>query len=289
MAGNEILAVGDEAIAELDAKGSQDTKPEVADETKVTTEETVQTEVATELENQDEVVAEIKEEEHKHYWGDIPVDIEIPTEISAALSEHKIDAEKLVAELFAKDGKFELGEDSRKALDKAFGKHIVDGYLNLYKQQNQMFLDGHKRDQEAQQAQLASNTTDFQELVGGDDGWNELADWAAENMTEAEQANFNAVMQLPVEHYQAQRAVVEALQIKRSAALKASGGDETVTLLSDQGSASKPDTGAVPATLSREEFQKLMFSDKYKSNPQYAAAIDNVRRATQAAEQKARR
>lgn len=289
MAGNEILAVGDDAIAAHDAQQAVETKPDVVEE--VATEEQVETKVETALDKQEEVAAEVeaKEEAGKHFWGDIPVEIEVPTEISEALKEHKIDADALVAELFAKDGKFEVSEKTRAALDKAFGKHIVDGYLNLYKQQNQMSVDKSKSDHEAHQAQLQTNTTDFQTLVGGDDGWNELAEWAGSNMQEADLANFNAVMQLPAEHYQAQRAVVEALQIKRQNALKAAGGDEVVTLLSDSGSTGKAATGAVPATLSRQEFQTLMFSDKYKSDPAYAAQIDNVRRATQADEQKARR
>lgn len=296
MSGNTILAVGDEAQAELETQQAQQTQEstETTETTEGTksTETTEVTETAETTEGTETTEAtETAEttEEHKHYWGDLPVEIEVPQEIASALAEHKIDATKLVDELFAKDGKFELSEQSRKALDKAFGKTIVDGYLGLYKQQNEMFMDKHKQSMEDLGKTLEANAADFEELIGGDEGWQELNEWAEANLSEGEIANLNAVMQLPVEHYQAQRTVIEALQVKRLKATAEAAGDTEVTLLTDSGSPSKASTGALPASLTREEFQALFNSERYGKDPKWAAQVDGIRRRSQQAEKPQRR
>lgn len=298
MAGVEILAVGDEAQAEYDAKQNEQqttdttttdtTNTDVVDESQKPQGGDVTGDPDTDNEEANEA-AEEADEGHKFYWGDTPVDIEVPQEITDALAEHKIDAEKLVSELFAKDGKFELTPETRKGLDKAFGKHIVDGYLNLYKQQNEMFLTKHAEQQEQLRQSIEANTQDFDKLVGGDEGWNELNEWASENLSEQEIANLNAVMSLPVEHYSAQRTVLEAIQIKRQQAKQSAEGDTEVNLLSDSGSASRGASEAVPNTLTREQFQEMMWSEKYRTDPKYAQSVDAARRRGQEAEKAARR
>lgn len=293
MAGVEILAVGDEAQAEYEEKQQAEQATTETTDTTQTQQSTETTDTTETTENQEEPETTESTEEtetHEFYWGDIPVDIEVPQEISAAFAEHKIDADKLISELFSKDGKFELSAETRAPLDKAFGKHIVDGYLGLYKQQNQMFIEGHQRQQEAMRAAIEENTKDFDTLVGGDEGWGQLNEWASENLSEKELANLNAVMSLPAEHYHAQRTVLEALQIKRQAAAAEAAGDSEVKLLSDQGSNAKVSAGGgVPNSLTREEFQEIMFSEKYVNDPKYAQAIDAVRRKTHDVEVAARR
>jgi hypothetical protein len=296
MAGVEILAVGDEAQADYEAKHSEvqntdtsgldTTNTDVVDESQKPVGEVTGDKPSDNEEANEEAEST---DEHQFYWGDTPVDIEVPQEISAALAEHKIDADKLIGELFSKDGKFELSAETRKPLDKAFGKHIVDGYLGLYKQQNQMFLEQHKQQQEATRQAIETNIKDFDTLVGGDDGWNELNSWASENLNEQELANLNAVMALPVEHYNAQRTVLEALQIKRQAAASAAEGDTEVNLISDSGAAAKGASDAVPNTLSKEKFQELMWTDRYRDDAKYAQSVDEARRRGQAAEKSARR
>lgn len=296
MAGVEILAVGDEAQADYEAKQSEvqntdtsgldTTNTDVVDESQKPVGEVTGDKPSDNEEANEEAEST---DEHQFYWGDTPVDIEVPQEISAALAEHKIDTDKLIGELFSKDGKFELSAETRKPLDKAFGKHIVDGYLGLYKQQNQMFLEQHKQQQEATRQAIETNIKDFDTLVGGDDGWNELNSWASENLNEQELANLNAVMALPVEHYNAQRTVLEALQIKRQAAASAAEGDTEVNLISDSGAAAKGASDAVPNTLSKEKFQELMWTDRYRDDAKYAQSVDEARRRGQAAEKSARR
>lgn len=301
MSGIEILAVGDQQQAEYDelqktnnngTNQNLSTEPEdgkgdsapVTQENQEANEETIE---------QPEVTEEAKEEEEAEegfYFGDTRVEVEVPAEISEALKGAKIDESQLLKELFAKDGKFEVSEKTKAALDKAFGKQMVDGYLNLFRQQNQMALDSYKKTEADTAAQVKANAEDFQSLVGGDEGWSELDEWASSNLDDAQLAQFNAVMSLPVEHYPAQRAVVEALKIKRDAQIKAAEGDSQVTLPTDgAGESSRSNSGALPASLSRAEFQELMFTDRYKKDPQYAQQVDKIRSQTIERERAARR
>lgn len=292
--GIEILAVGDEAQAELDAKNAEQAstgaEPEAAPAP--VTEEVNDPADAVEKpdgEQPEEEKEQPEETEEGYFFGDTPVEIEVPAEISDALKEAKIDEATLLKELFAKDGKFELSEKTKSALDKKFGKVMVDGYLNLFRAQNTASVEKYKTDSAAFEAQVKANAEDFQTLVGGDEGWKELAEWAGEGLSEPELAQFNAVMQLPAEHYQAQRAVVEALQIKRAAALQQANGDTEIRLPTDGAQGSTSHKQGLPATLTRQEFQQLMFTDKYKSDPAYAQQIDAIRVRTQQLEAKARR
>lgn len=293
MSGIEILAVGDQQQAEYDEKqqannngtnGNLSTEPEESksDKAPEATDEQGASKDSVE-QPEEEKTDEPAEEDNDEgfYFGDTRVDVEVPAEISEALKGAKIDEGQLLKELFAKDGKFEVSEKTKAALDKAFGKQMVDGYLNLFRQQNQMAMDSYKKTEADTAAQVKANAEDFQTLVGGDDGWNELDAWASENLDDAQLAQFNAVMSLPVEHYQAQRAVVEALKIKRDAQVKSVEGDSQVTLPTDgAGESSRSNSGALPSSLSRAEFQELMFTDRYKKDAQYAQQIDKIRSQT---------
>lgn len=215
------------------------------------------------------------------YWGDMPIEVEVPEDISSAFAEKGLDVNAVVSELFSKDGKFELTPETRAKLDEAFGKSLVDGYLNLYKQQNQMAVDGFKAQAEKQKAAQESATAEFTDLVGGDEGWAELDAWAAENLSEQELASLNAVMSLPQGHWTAQKTVLEALKMKRDAKAAAANGDDSIKLLGDEGASPAAPAG-LPATLTKSEFQELMFSDKYAEDPAYAAQVDAIRRKSQA-------
>lgn len=298
--GIEVLAVGqdeqdayDAQQAELASKnnnstnGNLSTEPDKSQDAPVATESqeadksTVDKPEGKDNPDEPNKDKEQEKDDAQFYFGDTPVDIEVPAEISEALKGAKIDEAALVKELFAKDGKFEVSEATKKALDKAFGKPMVDGYLNLFRQQNQIALDGYKKEAADMEASIKANSEDFSTLVGGDDGWNELAEWAGDNLSEAELGQFNAVMQLPPQHYQAQRAVIEALKIKQSAAVAAANGDKSVTLPTDSGDSSANRSAGLPATLTREEFQLAMRTERYQTDRKYAEAIDNIRRASQ--------
>lgn len=298
MAGNTILAVGSEAQAEYEEQlannngtnGNLSTAPEGSEEATTTEEDTITTTTET-TETTEETTEETEEtgEVDGYFFGDTPVEIEVPQEISEALKGAKIDEATLLKELFAKEGKFEVSEKTKAALDKAFGKQLVDGYLNLFRSQNQMAVDKFKSDSESLSKQVQANSEDFQTLVGGDEGWGDLDAWASENLSEAELTQFNAVMNLPVEHYAAQRAVVEALQLKRKAAVGEAEGDSIVRLPTDGASGSGKSKDALPTSLTREEFQALFNSERYRKEPAWANQVDAIRRSTQQREAAARR
>lgn len=285
---NEILAVGDAEQQAFDAKQA-DANKETNTATNVDDGKPAEavTPATTEGQEAEVTTDEAKEaddkkgEEEGYYFGDQKVDIEVPAEISEALKSAKIDEATLVKELFSKEGKFEVSEKTKAALDKAFGKSMVDGYLNLFRQQNQLAVDSYKRESSELEASMKANGEDFQKLVGGDEGWNELADWAGQNLSEEDLSQFNAVMQLPPQHYKAQRAVIEALKIKQGAAVKEAEGDSEVKLPTDGSEAAQGPTGALPATLTRQQFQQTMATERYRKDPKYAMAIDNIRRASQ--------
>lgn len=221
-----------------------------------------------------------EEVEDKFFFDGVEVEVDVPEDISAAFAEKGIDSKAVLKELFADGGKFELTPETKAKLDEAFGKSMVDGYLNLYRQQNSLALKQNQAEAEAATKLQAEITESFNTLVGGDDGWDKLSQWAEENMDEKSLASFNAVMSLPSEHWSAQHAVIEALKIKQQAADTEANGTGMGKLIGDDGSPSPSAPEGVPAVLTRSQFQELMFSEKYKTDPAYAARVDAIRRAS---------
>ena len=284
----EILSVGDQPNNN-GTNGNLSTEPEetpatTVEDSKGTAVETTQATTETQTPEQTaEKVEETQESVPEYFFGDNQVEVEVPEDIAAAFAEKGIDSNQVLSELFAKEGKFELTPETKAKLDEAFGKPLVDGYLNLYRQQNQMAVEKFKSDAAAQEKMHEQITGDFNTLVGGDEGWGDLDKWAAENMSETELASFNAVMQLPPEHWQAQRAVIEAMQIRRGAVVEKAEGTGMGELIGDTGEAGNRNSEGLPQTLTMAEFQNLMGSDKYRKDPAYAARVDDVRRASKQA------
>lgn len=285
----EILSVGDKpnnngtnSNLSSEPEKSPDTAVEDSKGTSVeTTQETTETQDAAETTEQK--TEDTQESVPEYFFGDDQVEVAVPDDIAAAFADKGIDANQVLSELFAKEGKFELTAETKAKLDEAFGKGMVDGYLNLYRQQNEMAVKQFKSDAEAQSKLHEQITSDFSTLVGGDAGWGELDAWAAENMSETDLASFNAVMQLPPEHWQAQRAVIEAIQIKRGAVKTETEGTGMGQLIGDDTTAGGSTKSGLPQTLTMAEFQGIMGSEKYRKDPQYAARIDAVRRASKQA------
>lgn len=285
----EILSVGDNpnnngtnSNLSSEPEKAPDTSVEDSNGTSVeTTQETTETQGAAETTEQK--TEDTQESVPEYFFGDDQVEVAVPEDIAAAFADKGIDANQVLSELFAKEGKFELTAETKAKLDEAFGKGMVDGYLNLYRQQNEMAVKQFKSDAEAQSKLHEQITSDFSTLVGGDAGWGELDAWAAENMSETDLASFNAVMQLPPEHWQAQRAVIEAIQIKRGAVKTETEGTGMGQLIGDDTAAGSGPTAGLPQTLTMAEFQGIMGSEKYRKDHQYAARIDAVRRASKQA------
>lgn len=269
-------------ITELDGKPTGN-QPEVTDEV---TQEVATNDAATEAADttaeqttsEEQAVGGVEQEEESGlFWGEIPVEVAIPDEVAAAFGEKGIDGQAVLGELFAKDGKFELKEETRAKLYDAFGKSLVDGYLNLYKGQNEMAVAKHQAEFEAQQAVMAGNAKEFSEMVS-DERWGELDAWCASALPEQELAAFNAVMSLPAEHWAAQKAVLKTLMAQRQASLAEAQGDGAVKLLGDDPAQQVAVKDGLPSTLTRSEFQELMHSDRYRKEGDYAARVDAIRR-----------
>lgn len=269
-------------ITELDGKPTGN-PPEVTEEAttdttaaEVTTEATAEATTEPAISEEQAAEAVEVEEESGLFWGEIPVEVSIPDEVNAAFEEKGIDGKAILGELFAKDGKFELKEETKAKLYEAFGKPLVDGYLNLYKGQNEAAIAKYQAEQEAQQAVMAGNAKEFSEMVS-DEQWIELDAWCAEALPEQELAAFNAVMSLPAEHWAAQKAVLKTLMAQRQAALAETQGDGAVKLLGDDSAQQVATKDGLPSTLTKAEFQELMHSDRYRKEGDYASRVDAIR------------
>lgn len=281
----EITAVGEEAD-KARAEAANEVE-EVATPTESVEEQATQPSDNPKTDNPEEGLpdggSQDKPEEvaKEYYFNGEAVEVEVPDDIKASFEEKGIDVDSVVSELFSKDGDFSLSEDTRTKLDEAFGKSLVDAYLNLYKGQNKMAMAELAQKAKAEKEQLESNTKSFNELIGGDEGWESMSIWAGDNLSDKELASFNAVMALPPEHFEAQRMVTEALKSRYTAAIK-DGQSDTIKLITDEGENSDPAGDGLPSTLTKQQFQQLMKSEKYNKDPEYAHRIDSIRRASYA-------
>ena len=199
------------------------------------------------------------EEKPTFKYQDMEVDVEFPEELKASFEEKGIDSDKLIEELFS-DGKFELSEATRKELDDAFGPTIVDGYLNLYKQQNDMAVKAHEQGKVDAEASHESFVKEFDEHVGGDDGWKAITDYAAESLDDTQIASMNAVMDLGPEHWGVQKTVIDAIKMQMDL-----NADREGTLVGQLGNGADESRGHVSPEskgyLSADEYSHIMTAE----------------------------
>jgi len=120
------------------------------------------------------------------------VDIDIPADLANFAQEKGFDVSEIATELYSKDG---LSEETRNALNEAFGKWQVDTYLDGLKAKDSMTMQQFK-DNQASAAKAAEEAwNDTLELMGGEDRWDALDAFAAENLSEEDIAEFNEVME----------------------------------------------------------------------------------------------
>lgn len=208
------------------------------------------------------------------YWGEDQVEIEIADEVDAALKERGLDAKAIAKELYAKDGGFNLSEETRHKLNEAFGKFAVDAYLSGLKAQNEMFLLSTQRDAERMEQANAERFTQVANEVGGEEGWGRLEAFALETLSDDELAAFNEVMTSGNQYLQAY--AVRELESRRNKVQ----GDDTVDLIA--GNAAGSDKAG---PLSRQDYlaEISKLSQTYRGDKDgYAkasAALDARRRA----------
>lgn len=223
-------------------------------EANISSDTTVDTDTGT-----DEVV-----EQPTFKYGDLDVQIEVPSDLREQLSKADLNADELVAELYGGDS-FGLSDETKDKLYKVYGKTVVDSYLSQVKLSNDTLVKGNK---EAIEAKEAADNAAWQaalEVVGGEEGWTGLEKYALENLTDEQLEEFNAVMSSGSKY--AQRLALKDL--KASYENKEGTGD----LVLVEGKSSPNNEKSF---LTASEYHELLRSGEYRKSPQ---KYDTMRRA----------
>lgn len=214
--------------------------------------------------------------EAEFYFGDTQVEIKIDDEVDAALKEKGLDAMAIAKELYSKEGKFDLSEDTKGKLYEAFGKFAVDAYLNGLKAQNEAWM---QREATAIKEAEQANTQRFEDVAkecGGEEGWGKLEAWALEHLSDDELAAFNAVMESGNQYLQ--MYAVRELEGRR----KSMQGDDKPNLIEpSQAAAPSEDNSPLSRDQYIREVAKLgsIFGKDRKGAAEAQAKLDARRRA----------
>ncbi|AWD90755.1 hypothetical protein [Pseudomonas phage Alpheus] len=212
-----------------------------------------------------------------YHFGDQQVEVEVPSEISAALADAGVDEKALLTELFAEGGKFELSADTRAKLDEKFGKVMVDGYLNLYRGLNQQTIAEHARTTADAAKAAEAQQAEYAELVGGKEGLESLEAFILANFDEKQIGSYNAIMS--GDSWEAQRMVISMAKQQMAQHDKLTKGDRSVDLLSDGDPASRQSGDDITSKgfITSAEYNKIMDTDKYWNDRDYQRQVDSLR------------
>lgn len=125
-------------------------------------------------------------------YGDHTVNVTIPPDMANFASEKGIDIEAVAKEVYSKDG---LTDATKQTLYDAMGKWQVDAYLDGLKAKDQANLDSALATAEQQTKAQEEAWDETMTIMGGEDRWNDLDAFALSTLSEAEIAEFNAVME----------------------------------------------------------------------------------------------
>lgn len=209
------------------------------------------------------------------YFGDLQVEIDIPQDVTDALSEKGLDAAAIAAELYGKGGEFKLSEETLGKLYEAFGKFSVDAYLSGLKATNDGFMHGLDK----QEADRVAADTERYGIVsaecGGDEGWGRLETFALETLSQDELDAFNAVMASGNQYLQ--QYAVRELEGRR----KAAQGDDEVTLIQPDSVRTEGNNGPLTAAEYMKEISSLgtKFGRDRVAAAAYERKLDERRRA----------
>lgn len=201
------------------------------------------------------------------------VDVTVPDELQEQLEASGVDVNKAVNELFGKDSDFTLSDETRAPLDEKYGKVVVDSYLNAIKAQNQNTLSSHKQSaKEAEEANQAAAEWS-NELVGGEESWDALAEWAGNNLDESQIESFNRAMDSGDKWLQ--ELAIRDLHNN----MKKSEGDDNVELIAGD-IASNAEGSSLTAQQYLSEMTSPSFTDlKGEDRAKAQAGLDKRRRA----------
>ena len=119
------------------------------------------------------------------------VTVEIPVDLANAAAEKGVDVEAVAKELYSENG---LSEETRTALNEAFGKWQVDAYLKGLDALNRDNMTRFKADAENSQKAQEEAWNSTLDIMGGEDRWADLDAYAVQNLSEEDLEEFNAVM-----------------------------------------------------------------------------------------------
>jgi hypothetical protein len=280
MEGTEEVTV--DSVEETTEPVVEETVEEVVEETteeivEETTEET--TEESTEEPTEEEEVKEEVDEEPSLTvtdlkYGDLEVEAVIDEGVNNMLNEKGFDGVELTKALY--DGEFGLPDETMQALYEAYGQFQVDTYLDALKAKADLLqyttAEQTKAIEEANQARWDMAT----ELVGGEQGWDNLQAWldsdaSQEVVTNEELAQFNEIMQDGTEYMQ--KLAIESLNNRYQNTLTPE--QKELTLLEGDGGNLNP---AAPETLTHAQYIELYSSQQYaKADAEQRAKWDEMR------------
>ena len=194
-------------------------------------------------------------------YKDQDVEVTIPKEVCNLAKEKGIDVEAVTKELYSSEN-HTLTDETKKSLYDAFGKYQVDVYLDYVSQQNEQSLNTYKSNLETKSQNEKAAWDDTMKIMGGEDHWNDLSEYANENLTDAEIQDFNTIMEKG--SLKMQQLMIADLYGKFE---KAGSPVAPATLDLEEGkNIQASDTGGQPLTAA--EFLKVMTSGEYRKNPQ---------------------
>lgn len=199
-------------------------------------------------------------------YGDFEVEVDVPDDINTFLGDKGFDAKALVKELY--DGDFGLSDTTKDKLYAAYGKTIVDGYLEGIQLKNDSTFAAIKSQQEAK---VAADDKVWQETlqeVGGEENWLKFEEFALNSLSDEELSEFNKIMESGVR--MAQKLAIA--DIKQKYIQK--NGTGLDSLIQPDSSAG----GGGDVALSASQYQQIIVSGEYRKDP---AKYDRLRRLGQ--------
>jgi hypothetical protein len=221
---------------------------------------------ATEETTEEGTEEEATEDDHQFSYDGEEINIEVPDDLRAQFEGSDLDIDVLSKELY--EGDFGFSEETRAALDEKFGAFMVDAFLSSTKTLNDMHVDGMRTDRATAEADATKAWEAAVEVVGSEDNWNSMSDWATENLDDSAFEDFNAVME-------SGSAYAQDLAIKdMKSRYEAAEGTQTLELVAGETVAKDGSS-----TLTGDAFRELMLSGEYYKNEE---KYDRMRRAAHA-------
>lgn len=200
-------------------------------------------------------------------------DLEIPDDLRTGLEEKGFKVDDLAKELYS--GEFGLSDETKEKLYEVYGKYVVDSAISSITNANELYKLNAK-EIEKQATENSDNAwKETVEILGSEEGWDNLTSWAEENLQPEVIEQINEVMENG--NWASQKLIIKGMHAEYLASQE--GGEKKLEL-TDLGSNSKgsSDEGA----LSYAEYNQLLRSGEYsKMSPQEQAVVDNRRRLGQ--------